>query len=193
MVEPHLPGHAATPRDSRCWLSQPAASRQPPAACRAFPVQVKLQQGETQDTSRKWSLMSSCTSSSSNFSREGYRVKKRSSKCHVVGFWKRGFRRASPGVGRGSRCPRARERAEAAGHVPSRARQVVGTCRPESCSLLTQHSSPSAGQGRRKGPPCSNCPPCSGCPAPPCSRCPIPFISCRTTASCLVSHTAVLP
>lgn len=43
--------------------------------------------------------MSSSRSSSSNFSREGYRVKKMSSKCHVVGFWKRGFRRASPGVG----------------------------------------------------------------------------------------------
>lgn len=28
-------------------------------------------------------------------------MKKRSSKCHVVGFWKRGFRRASPGMGRG--------------------------------------------------------------------------------------------
>lgn len=47
-------------------------------------------------TSRKRSLIRSSRSSSSNFSREGYSVKNKSSKYHVAGFWSRGFRRASP-------------------------------------------------------------------------------------------------
>ena len=47
-------------------------------------------------TSRKWSLVRSSRSSSSNFSREGYSVTKTSSKYHVTDLCRRGFRRTSP-------------------------------------------------------------------------------------------------
>lgn len=96
-------------------------------------------------TSRKWSLMSSSRSSSSNFSSEGYRVKKRSSRCHVVGFWKRGFLRTSPGWEEGSCCPRG-EQARPHAMFPPVSGTVIRTCRQER-SLLRQCTRTSAGRG----------------------------------------------